>query len=185
MAEACMNRKAMAEHLLLLCWPWPCMVASRPHASSCVLAGVLGHHHGPERWATFMAQKSALAQKRPHYHGPEKRGVLGHHHGPEKRLGNTSLLADFRLDPSVLPPPPWWLLPPFSLISASTRLSFQLIPLVPVASSWTGTSTHAAQTQAGTTRAGTQRHVGLFARACTETSMHAAQTQARTQHKPP
>jgi hypothetical protein len=135
--------------------------------------------------ATFMAQKSALAQKRAHYHGPEKRGVLGHHHGPEKRLGNTSLLADFRLDPSVLPPPPWWLLPPFSLISASTRLSFQLIPLVPVASSWTGTSTHAAQTQAGTTRAGTQRHVGLFARACTETSMHAAQTQARTQHKPP
>ena len=120
-----MNRKAMAEHLLLLCWPWPCMVASRPHASSCVLAGVLGHHHGPERWATFMAQKSALAQKRAHYHGPEKRGVLGHHHGPEKRLGNTSLLADFRLDPSVLPPPPWWLLPPFSLISASTRLSCQ------------------------------------------------------------
>ena len=59
------------------------------------------------------------------------------------------------------------------------------IPLVPVAKSWTGTSTHAAQTQAGTTRAGTQRHVGLAARACTETSMHAAQTQARTQHKPP
>ena len=101
MAEACMNRKAMAEHLLLLCWPWPCMVASRPHASSCVLAGVLGHHHGPERWATFMAQKSALAQKRAHYHGPEKRGVLGHHHGPEKRswASNCPLhVCDIRID---------------------------------------------------------------------------------------
>merc|ERR1712216_211380 len=37
----------------------------------------------------------------------------------------------------------------------------------------------------GQARAGTQRYVGLAARACTETSMHAAQTQARTQHKPP
>ena len=87
----------------------------------------------------------------------------------------SSLLSDFRLDPSVLPAPP--------CLGGSAAVP--AIPLVPVASSWTGTSTHAAQTQAGTTRAGTQRHVGLAERACTETSMHAAQTQARTQHKPP
>ena len=68
---------------------------------------------------------------------------------------------------------------------AAPAAAVPAISLVPVASSWTSTSTHAAQTQAGTTRGSTQRHVGLAARTCTETSMHAAQTQARTQHKPP
>jgi hypothetical protein len=49
----------------------------------------------------------------------------------------------------------------------------------PVARACTNMSTHAAQTQAGT-----HRHVGLAARACTNTCTP-SQTQARTQHKPP
>ena len=111
----------------------------------------------------------------------------------------TSLLSNFRRDPAVLSAPPWTAAkasgtPPGlqakrggSGHRPAPAAAVPAIPLVPVAKSWTGTSTHAAQTQAqaGTTRAGTQRHVGLAARACTETSMHAAQTQARTQHKPP
>ena len=107
--------------------------------------------------------------------------------------------SNFRLDPAVLSAPPWTAAkasgtPPGlqakrggSGHRPAPAAAVPAIPLVPVAKAWTGTSTHAAQTQAqaGTTRAGTQRHVGLAARACTETSMHAAQTQARTQHEPP
>ena len=67
----------------------------------------------------------------------------------------------------------------------STTTSFSAPCFKPCRRACTGTSTHAAQTQAGMTQAGTQRHVGLAARACIDTSIHAAQTQARTQHKPP
>ena len=67
--------------------------------------------------------------------------------------------------------------------STTTSFSaFCLKPCCPVVRACTGTSTHASQTQAGMTQAGTQRHVGLAARACIDTSTHAA--QARTQHRP-
>jgi len=46
---------------------------------------------------------------------------------------HASLLSDVRLDPSVLPAPRCWLLPPCSLISASTRLSCQLHLVLEVA----------------------------------------------------
>ena len=134
------------------------------------------HTNNPVQKPNFRGHAGTKARTRV-YKPPT---VLQDHQGRENKrtsvdLAASSLLSDFRLDPSVLPAPP--------CLGGSAAVP--AIPLVPVASSWTGTSTHAAQTQAGTTRAGTQRHVGLAARACTETSMHAAQTQARTQHKPP
>ena len=59
-------------------------------------------------------------------------------------LATPSRLADVHLDPAVLPAPP--------CLGGSAAVP--AIPLGPVASSWTGMSTHAAQTQVGTTRAG-------------------------------
>ena len=84
------------------------------------------HTNNPVQKPNFRGHAGTMARTRV-YKPPT---VLQDHQGRENKrtsvyLAASSHLSDFRLDPSVLPAPPCWLLPPFSLISASTRLSCQ------------------------------------------------------------